>query len=243
MQQAGAASQQGSPQAPEMYVLDAVCFFIYMPAIDRSPLNNDCRYMAACAALSEAARLLAGTTTLGTKLANVYYHMAVCDVNGPFSPAPNAEIYCTEGIKHLHATKLPMLTQLKQPHCVHLIYEVRGKVRHSKGDLDGAKSDFMWVAKESPSHPTGGPPGINAEMYYNNLLRDGQLLTGKYSLHKQCPPQLDFRFYFVSESACDSSHGSRSWRGADACRGLPQRALHSHPWLVVRPSAANRPPQ
>jgi hypothetical protein len=97
-------------------------------------------YVAAGAALAEAARLLAGTTGLGAKLANVYYRMAICDVSGPFSPAPNAEIYCTEAIKHMHATKLPMATQLAQPNNVHLVYQMRGKVRHSKGDLNGAQA-------------------------------------------------------------------------------------------------------
>lgn len=56
------------------------------------------QYQAAGAALGEAARLIEGTPGLEKKLADVHYHLAVCDVNGPFSPPPNAEGFLNKAI-------------------------------------------------------------------------------------------------------------------------------------------------
>eukprot|EP01043_Picozoa_sp_COSAG02_P046577 COSAG02_NODE_4371_length_5442_cov_3.279057_4_plen_856_part_00 len=91
--------------------------------------GQEFQYQAAAAALSEAARLLDGTRGLERKVADVYYHLAVCDVNGPHSPPPYAEGYLDKAIAIDKGNAL--------------YKELRGKVKFAKSDLDGAKADLV----------------------------------------------------------------------------------------------------
>lgn len=102
--------------------------------------------------------------------------MAVCDINGP-NPLgfPHAEMYCTRAIEFMHATKLPMPQQCAQPHMIHTVYMTRARVRHSKGDLKGARSDLRWLNKQGGEVAHTGW-GISADSYYYFLLRNEELL-------------------------------------------------------------------
>jgi Tfp pilus assembly protein PilF len=90
--------------------------------------GQEYQYQAAAAALSEAARLLEGTRGLERKIADLQYHLAVCDVNGLHSPPPHAQGYLDKAIS-IDGNAL--------------YKELRGKVKYVKGDLAGAKADLV----------------------------------------------------------------------------------------------------
>ena len=92
-------------------------------------------WQGAAAALAEAARLLEGTAGLEQKLAHVYHLMAVCDVEGPYSPPPLAEGLIDQAI----AKTGPNGPEGDQD----LFHEVRAKVRYAKGNLAGAQADLV----------------------------------------------------------------------------------------------------
>lgn len=107
------------------------------------------QYQAAATALTEAVRLLGGTRGLELKLADVHYHLAVCDVNGPYSPPPNA-------LGHLDKA----IGIGGDANALRLYSELRGKVKFAQGDLSGAKADLVSTGCILHVHRTTPVPHV-----------------------------------------------------------------------------------